>query len=102
MDTDAPNKPTPAAKKPRSSVNRQPPAERVQERSQIRAEQEPPMNIEVVLMAAKQQIAESINGIAQRYEIPGVLLIYILQEIIYESKLASYRESFNALNQDMA
>lgn len=92
MDTNAPSKPTPTMNESQSSA----------ERVQNRAPQESSMNMETVLIMAKQQIAESINEIAQHYGIPGVLLLYILQEIVYENQIASYRESFSTLNQNAA
>lgn len=54
-------------------------------------------NIEPTLEMTKQSIAQYINTLAQQYQIPGILLIYILQEIIYENKLAAYKESFREM-----
>ena len=53
--------------------------------------------IEPTLDTVKKSIAQYINMLSNQYQLPGILMIYILQEIIYESKLTAYQDGYQQL-----
>ncbi len=48
-----------------------------------------PLPIEAVVNEVKTCIAQYANGLCNQYELPPVLMIQILQEIVYENRLNS-------------
>lgn len=54
--------------------------------------------IEFAIDDIKIQIVRKVNELAEQYQIPGVLITMILQQILDESKIASYTNYISQLD----
>ncbi len=56
--------------------------------------------IEIVLDNLKTSIATYVNALAKTYKVPSTFMLYILQEIVDESKLAVYSSTIQKLQEN--
>ena len=54
--------------------------------------------IEIAIVKAKQDIINCLNAVGQKYQLPGIILSNIVQDIYMDNKLNTYEEAIRAVN----
>lgn len=58
--------------------------------------------VEVAITAIKQSIAQYVSSLCSSYEIPPVMAIQILQEIVYENRIAALSSALSQIQSENA
>lgn len=58
--------------------------------------------VEVAITSIKQSIVQYVSSLCNSYEIPPVMAIQILQEIVYENRIAALSSALSQLQSENA